>query len=149
MFFWTLLLIAAIVAGYIMFTRQTRPDPHKVQELSQYTGFPTSAWGKEVWKILHITALNLPPNPSDADRAGFFAFVHSLGNVLPCGNCRHHFTAMLQSPDLGLKQSDLKDRNAAFAWTVRVHNSVNRRLGKAYPEDTKHWFDHYTILRAG
>ena len=114
-------------------------------------GFQPTFWGPGVWHLLHVTAANFPCQPTQDDRRAFKAFVESLAGMLPCAACRAHFGAMVagqRGAKLELTPSALKDRFALFAWTVRVHNEVNRRLGKPIYTDSKQWFIYYDRFRA-
>jgi len=44
---------------------------------------------------------------------------------IPCGKCRRHWLRIVKE-----HPPDVTDRAALFAWTVRAHNLVNRKLGK-------------------
>lgn len=75
-----------------------------------------SYWGPLYWEALHAAAAS--PMSLDALRA----FYARLGDAVPCGECRAHFVPMLASMPVA--------RADVYAWTVQVHNNVNRRLGK-------------------
>jgi hypothetical protein len=58
---------------------------------------------------------------------------------LPCGSCRSDFMAYLRDHPPRLDSPE-----AAFAWTVELHNSLNAKLGKAamtIEEARRLWLD--------
>lgn len=114
-------------------------------------GFLPSMWGPGVWNLIHMTAANFPCQPTPEDRRRYEAFLESLADVLPCAACRSHFRAMLEGRkgrSLQLTAQVLRDRFTLFDWTVRVHNAVNRRLGKPVYADSGQWFVYYDRMRA-
>lgn len=86
-------------------------------------------WGPSVWKALHTFAAGYNPEK----RQQFVAFIWSLSQkngLLPCEECRHHFTKMISEPELKL-EFYLEDRDKLFLWTWLLHDKVNQRLGKS------------------
>jgi hypothetical protein len=55
-------------------------------------------------------------------------FLRSIQNVLPCESCREHMAAHMRAnpPDEALRAG----KDALFAWSVDLHNVVNRAPGK-------------------
>jgi len=76
-------------------------------------------WGPHVWATIHTLALK-----ADADQeiGPYSDFVDSLLFLLPCGTCRHEYSKWY-----GANHGPLV--NEAFAWSVRLHNFVNSKLG--------------------
>jgi len=82
-------------------------------------------WGKEAWHFIHLVALTYPDKPTQDDVREYYQFFESLGSVLPCKFCAHHYSEKfkLNPPKLGSQQE-------LFKWTVDIHNSVNKDNGK-------------------
>lgn len=83
----------------------------------KFTSWP-DLWrqrSQEWWVQLHRRALQARAD----DAAWLTAFAYSL----PCGECRAHFWQLVLAdpPVWG---------DEFFGWTVRLHNSVNLKLGK-------------------
>lgn len=79
----------------------------------------------------------------DGTRPEVFAgFYNNLVTLLPCKTCAEHYAGELVREPV---EGNLKDASDLFAWTVRVHNSVNRRLGKPQWSIQKAR-DHYLTL---
>jgi hypothetical protein len=86
-------------------------EPKKTQDLMVQLGPP-------LWADLHRWALTTP-----LDAVGQWLAV--FRRRVPCGKCRREFTSIVQDlPAPATSNDDL------FAWTVEVHNRVNRKLGK-------------------
>ena len=85
-------------------------------------------WGPSLWNSIHYIALAYPDAPSETDKKAYFEFYRDLYRVLPCEVCSKHYQA--HWADQGLRPEDLVSADTLFAWTVRLHNLVNRDLGK-------------------
>jgi hypothetical protein len=94
-------------------------------------GFPSHLWGPGLWKFIHMTALNVPLNPTEEQKTGYKDFFNSLRYVLPCGTCRKEYTKLLGPTSTSrITPTTFASRANAFAWTVRLHRRVSRRLKK-------------------
>jgi hypothetical protein len=83
-------------------------------------GICPKKFGPYYWGTLHLACLYA------ADTGAVKALVDSYTRTLPCPACRIHFDQVLQEfpfPHDGTRQD-------IFAWSVKVHNIVNARLGK-------------------
>ena len=89
-------------------------------------------WGPALWSSLHTITFEYPINPSDADKRNYQIFFHSLKNVLPCEQCRQHYTKMIDETQP--IEPALKNRETLSRWLVTIHNMVNKRLGKPVVE---------------
>ena len=92
-------------------------------------GVSPTKWGPCTWGFLHFVAMGYPAAPTAGDQAQYRAFfVETLPCVLPCKACRDNLRRHITHapPDAALAQG----RDALFAWTVRLHNIVNRETGK-------------------
>lgn len=85
------------------------------------------SWGPPLWKSLHYIALGMPDSPSSVDKANYATFYNTLHTVIPCGVCANHYEEMLRDYPV---HDHVGSANDLFAWTVRIHNMVNERLGK-------------------
>lgn len=80
----------------------------------------TSAWGPPLWASIHFIALGYDRSHPEA----YVSFYRSLIGTIPCKKCSSHYEQELKNDPV---EDNLHD---IFAWTVRLHNSVNKRLGK-------------------
>jgi len=83
-------------------------------------------WGPNVWRSIHFIALGYPKKPTFEDKENYKNFFNSLGPVLPCSKCSLNFKRhMDEIPiDMYLHNGQL------FAWTVKLHNLVNKENEK-------------------
>ena len=82
--------------------------------------------GRATWTLLHTLASQLPERPSKQQRKDLHTLVDVLTRVYPCGECAYHFRQFVKADPPRV------DSRSAFAqWLCRLHNNVNRRLGKA------------------
>lgn len=87
----------------------------------------TSIWGPSGWRLIHSTAFTYPRNPTFVDKQRYKMFFESLAYTLPCVNCQHNFQKELLQFDL---DRALRSREDLARWSIDLHNSVNKRLGK-------------------
>jgi hypothetical protein len=82
-------------------------------------------WGPATWHALHAITLTFPVEPTIADRKRYATFFNVVGTVLPCVQCRNHFTAAVLTTPV-----DTASRGALARWLHAIHNDVNVRTGK-------------------
>lgn len=98
----------------------------------------TAAWGPPVWQTIHFVALAYRGENRDA----YVAFYEALRGALPCSACAQHYSKELDEDPV---QDNLGSNGELFNWTVRIHNSVNERLGKRKWDTDEAW-NHYSQL---
>lgn len=81
--------------------------------------------GPKLWKSLHVFALYWSGRKKSLTK-----FLARFSGKIPCGTCRKKWLAIISD-----NLPDFKNRDELFRWSVRVHNLVNRELGK--PEMTE------------
>ncbi|BFZ57837.1 hypothetical protein PYCC9005_004891 [Savitreella phatthalungensis] len=85
-----------------------------------------AALGRSSWHLFHTTLARVPDRIEDQEgRKELEMWVRLFGKYYPCGECAAHFLKLLDKypPQAG-------GRKAAALWGCRVHNEVNKRLGK-------------------
>ncbi|NBS70230.1 hypothetical protein EBT31_15165 [bacterium] len=111
-------------------------------------GFPSATWGPGLWKFMHLAALGVRLNPTDAELQGYLDFFRGLGYVLPCGVCRREYRRLIgPNGPLTIRKDIFKNRRTAFEWTVKIHDAVSRRLGHKRVNASKDWGAEYEKLR--
>lgn len=86
-----------------------------------------SVWGPAFWATIHFAALGYPDTPTPQDRADYETFYKNLHKILPCIKCAEHYKQHL----IALPMTNaLQNSEELFAWTVMMHNKVNKDLGK-------------------
>jgi len=86
-----------------------------------------SYWGKFYWKVIHITALAYPDNPTEEDKETYHRLYETIGQVLPCKKCTANYERHFIDNPIDYF---LEDSEYLFRWTVQLHNIVNKELGK-------------------
>ena len=83
------------------------------------------SWGPSTWVSLHTMSFSTTDDCFDAESAA--SHLRALVDVLPCLECRDHMRRYLNR-----KPPEAIDSLEAYQrYLVRLHNAVNRRLGKA------------------
>ena len=73
--------------------------------------------GRGTWMLLHEM---VDREPSERLEASFISLMWSLSDLYPCEECREHLVEYLYNHPPEMSKE----------WMCRLHNDVNRRLGK-------------------
>jgi hypothetical protein len=76
---------------------------------------------------MHIIALGYPNKPNYAQKRAAKEFYESFVQLIPCPVCRGHYAEHLKANPVSPSLDSSKD---LFRWTVKIHNLVNKDLGK-------------------
>lgn len=98
------------------------------EEYNSGDGMLTSVWGPPMWHFLHTMSFNYPVNPTVEDKKHYSNFIYDLRYVLPCKYCRINLTSNLKANPL--LDCHLKSRETFSKFIYRLHEIVNKRLGK-------------------
>ena len=98
------------------------------EEYNSGDGMLTSVWGPPMWHFLHTMSFNYPINPTAEDKKHYSNFIYDLRYVLPCKYCRINLTSNLKANPL--LDCHLKSRETFSKFIYRLHEIVNKRLGK-------------------
>lgn len=82
-----------------------------------------SCWGSAMWHVIH--SISYVYNPY-YDKQKYYEFFISLGNILPCEDCRSHYKQNLDKTEL---MYALGDNETMFRWSYDLHNKVNIQTG--------------------
>ena len=91
-------------------------------------GMLTTVWGPSLWHTLHTISFNYPVKPTLQDKKNYKRFIMDLRYVLPCKYCRMNFKKNLK--ELPLTEKALKSRNNFSRWMFKMHELINKMLGK-------------------
>lgn len=91
-------------------------------------GMLTAVWGPSMWHYMHTASFNYPIRPSPADKKHYRNFILNLKYTLPCRHCRDNFKNNLKA--YPLKNCYMKNRNTYSRYIYKLHETVNRMLGK-------------------
>ena len=112
-----------------------------------------TVWGPHAWIFLHSIALAYPSCPSKEDKDKIKNFFTDLENIIPCDKCRSNYKNHITK--YPLTDKILCSKENLVKWSIDIHNSVNKMLGKpelSYEEALNHLFsmynksNNYTIL---
>jgi len=86
-------------------------------------------WGRPFWKT--IDSIVATYDPSDGqNRESVIAFFTSLKHLLPCDECRQHFTTYWENYPI---QNEFDTRLGLFQWVYRLRCEINTRNKKKNP----------------
>ena len=126
-------------------------------------GMLTSVWGPPMWHFLHTMSFNFPNNPSKFNKnynkknntSGYrvedyyIDFILNLTHTLPCGSCRTNLIKNLQDLEFDKnKQKITKNRLNFSRFIYKLHNKVNKMLGKPKYKTYNYVRDKYESFRA-
>lgn len=91
-------------------------------------GMLTTVWGPSLWHTLHTISFNYPVKPTLQDKKNYKRFIMNLRYILPCKYCRMNFKKNLK--ELPLTEKALKNRYNFSRWMFKMHELINKMLGK-------------------
>ena len=97
------------------------------QMKKEYSVITKTDWGRSTWFLIHYLASNINDFPSDTQKTAYKAFIVCLQYLIPCSECRNHFTLYISENNL---DPFIHTKNNLFYWTWKFHNEVNRRINK-------------------
>jgi hypothetical protein len=109
-------------------------------------GIITYIWGPPLWMFLHIISFNYPLKPSAKEKKEYYDFILSLKSILPCKYCRENVVKNLK--DISFSKSDMKNRETFSKAIYKLHNKVNKMLGKKKYKTYKEIANIYEGFRA-
>jgi hypothetical protein len=89
----------------------------------------SAIWGPLGWMTLHSVSINYPDNPSPIEKKICTHFLELFSESITCHICKTHFVRMLQTYRVRHPEF-LNSKQDFFLFTVRAHNTVNKRLDK-------------------
>lgn len=91
-------------------------------------GMLTTVWGPAAWHLLHTISFNYPINPTVENKKQYKEFVENMKNVLPCKYCRINLKNNLNA--YPIRPCHMKDRDSFSRYIYKLHETINRKLGK-------------------
>jgi hypothetical protein len=73
-------------------------------------------------------SFNYPIEPTNEQKKYYMNFIFSLKNILPCKYCRINLKKNFKM--VPLKMSSMKDRESFSKYVYRLHEHINKMLGK-------------------
>ena len=111
-------------------TRRSRPPrTFKKRDYQSADGMLTTVWGPGMWHFLHTMSFNYPVHPTKSQKVQYRNFILNLQHVLPCKHCRDNLTKNFKT--FPLRMCDMENRDAFSKYVYRLHEIVNKMLGKS------------------
>ena len=101
---------------------------YKQRDYYSGDGMLTTIWGPAMWHTLHTISFNYPVKPSSKEKKNYRRFILNLQNVLPCRHCRENLKRNFKAHPL--RMCDMKDRDSFSRYIYKLHEVVNKMLGK-------------------
>jgi hypothetical protein len=98
------------------------------KDFSAGDGFLTTVWGPALWHALHTMSFNYPVKPRQNDKKHYRNFMLNLVHVLPCKYCRDNLNKNFKV--FPLTMECMKNRNSFSRYVYRLHERINKNLGK-------------------
>ena len=98
------------------------------KEYNSGQGMLTTVWGPSLWHFLHTMSFNYPVNPTREDKINYRNYMLNLVNVLPCRYCRENLKKNYKV--FPLTMSCMKNRDSFSRYVYKLHERVNKNLGK-------------------
>jgi hypothetical protein len=86
-----------------------------------------SIWGPKIWDAIHTISLGYPTHPTQEQKETYYSFYKDLWKILPCSTCAVNYKQHFEELPL---DRFIDNPMKLFEWTVRMHNIVNKSLGK-------------------
>lgn len=103
-------------------------------------GLDPTVWGPYVWGSIHSIAIGAPDVLDPTQKNAYRIFFNQLPTIIPCHKCQQHLYNHLS---LNPIEPHLDGGGKTmFAWSVAMHNSVNKTLNKkelTLDEATAYW----------
>ena len=91
-------------------------------------GMLTTVWGPSMWHYLHIMSFNYPIKPTQEEKKNYRNLILNLQNTLPCRACRINLKNNFKT--FPIKSSNMKNRDSFSRYIYKLHETVNKMLGK-------------------
>ena len=101
----------------------------KKRDYQSGDGMLTTVWGPGMWHFLHTMSFNYPVKPTKDQKNQYRNFIISLQHVLPCRHCRDNLTKNFKT--FPLRMCDMENRDTFSKYVYRLHEIVNKMLGKS------------------
>tara|TARA_B110000285_G_scaffold201741_1_gene236583 strand:- start:1732 stop:2343 length:612 start_codon:yes stop_codon:yes gene_type:complete len=98
------------------------------KDFSDGDGMLVSVWGPAQWHFLHTMSFNYPVKPTNKDKKHYRDYMLNLVNILPCKHCRENLKKNYKV--FPLTMVCMKDRNSFSRYVYRLHERINKNLGK-------------------
>jgi len=95
-------------------------------------GLITTIWGPPTWKCFHSITFGYPIKPTEEQKKDYLLYFQMLGKVLPCIYCRASYQKFISEGDTKLDMAVMQSRETLTKWGLKLHDTVNKKLGVDY-----------------
>lgn len=88
-------------------------------------GVDPDTLGRATWTFLHTLAATHPPKPTGKQQEQLKRFMKDFADVYPCAPCAESFREIIKQ-----HPADTKTGPVFADWMCKVHNEVNKEVGK-------------------
>ena len=107
---------------------RARAYTFKKRDYDSGDGMLTSVWGPGMWHFLHTMSFNYPVVPTHQQQQQYRTFIIGLQHILPCKYCRINLRNNFKT--FPLQMCHMKNRDTFSRYVYRLHEIVNKMLGK-------------------
>jgi len=107
---------------------RARARTFKKRDYDSGDGMLTSVWGPGMWHFLHTMSFNYPVAPTQQEQHQYQTFIIGLQHILPCKYCRINLRNNFKT--FPLQMCHMKNRDTFSRYVYRLHEIVNKMLGK-------------------
>lgn len=90
-------------------------------------GYAPELWGPSTWHTIHLLCYTAPATLTATDQLRYITFFKALPFVLPCASCSEHLQEHYKEHPI---EEFVGTQASLFEWSVHIHNTVNKMLGK-------------------
>ena len=114
-------------------SRSRKRKYSKKKQVRPVSYLDPAIWGPAGWTFLHAITFEFPERPTYEERLSMSMLMWSVADLLPCQQCCHEFTSVLEEYSICPDCPIIKGGRSVLApWLVKVHNEVNERLNKPH-----------------
>lgn len=106
--------------------------------ISKKHGADPANWGPCAWRQIHRIAKYYPEKPCVYEQEMMKQWLAGVKECIPCGVCKKHYSTEINKHRDNMSEI-VKDRYNLFAFTVYLHNKVNKRNGKPMMDVEEAW----------
>jgi len=107
---------------------KTKKKIYKKKDYYSGDGMLTTVWGPSMWHYLHTVSFNYPTQPTCDDKKHYKELILNMQHTLPCKHCRDNLKKNLKAHPL--KECHLKNRDQFSKYIYKLHEIINKMLGK-------------------